>query len=365
MNGYRTDVLNLPILPLEWSRGDIEINGMTTLGGTVVPLTSGESYTGTTIEMTGETFGMSWNEVVIFRRIAEDMREGKDTQAYFKTDTEHFKFVYVPWEEYKNYKGTGELIEAAIRLNEAKRRTYPLTSKGALTAFEEFAKVGKRISEGEEPIEALVHFFRSYGVPEDRERNDYDPDHFYYVHTNSDDPGVLFSQAKTRAELAHTCSSLWGLIQNKEHQCIADMASIIERDSLSYASFFNKMNLIPISPPPKKGDYIWSVHAKNWLYSVTVQQIMRMYVETVGSEGAFTIGITPGGLRSAMWLAFATKIYRADNPHEGMRQCKQGGKFHGCGEWYYQDGPEDRSNYCPSCRKKAGAERVARHRMRN
>jgi hypothetical protein len=171
-----------------------------------------------------------------------------------------------------------------------------------------------------------------------------------------------------QALLAFTCTKLWSHIERREHARIAEMARIDERPSGIYLSFMTNGESpikVPYQPLVKE-DSIWRSYAKNWLYSVVEQQIETLFVtRQPKTETTFTLGIRPGGLKSAMWLRFAEKIYSADNPHEGMRQCKQGGKFHGCGKWYRPSGPDDRSHYCPECRAKAGAQRVARYRARH
>lgn len=49
---------------------------------------------------------------------------------------------------------------------------------------------------------------------------------------------------------------------------------------------------------------------------------------------------------------------------DGMRQCRHGGKFYGCGRWFYPNEENDRSYYCPECRSNSGARRIERLRRR-
>lgn len=368
MAEHRVEVLNLPILPVEWVTGSVKLSVITTKGGTLKPKLRNSRTSMEIIEdFNHEDGSFDPTAAKAFRSAAYEINHGIEPQIYVERDESELEFGFVSWEEYKDIKKSiqGDLIDGFLLL-EKQNPPYQVTPQKAYKAFQYLAKVGGQIISGNDQLESLVSFISTFGIPEDREQDIPSADApINAQHIEQPSPGIVITTAIQRAKLAYICWTLWKHILDKRNADISEMAKTIDVNNNSHVTFLGNLNPIPIQYSPQKEDNIWRVHARNWLYGVVTQQIERMYVKPVEkTTNVFTIGIQPGGLQSAMWLEFATRIYGADDPHEGMRQCKHGGKFHGCGEWYYPSGPDDRSNYCPTCRAKAGAERVARFRAK-
>lgn len=374
------DMLNLPVLPIEWYRGPIDLAALTTELYSVYseeeecpgkPLTAYGEVRGKKGWVTRRDFEVIEIDTVLseentdgppeedphsFLEAVESIYDGNEVHVYTPNKEEYYA---IPWEKFEGV--SGDLIDAMLFLDPERTIPYTINPRRAIKAFNELAAVGRDFSTGNHGLKSLVHFINQHGFPRDGKRG-YMP---RSQKGNPLSPGMVYTQARFQAVLAFVCTELWSHMERKDYTAIANMATVKETNETTFLSFKVNMNPIQIDSVPPQGDRVWRIHARNWLYAVVEEQIKTLFVARVPkTENAFTIGVRPGGLHSAMWLHFAEKIYRADNPHEGKKQCKQGGKFHGCGEWYIPDGPEDRSHYCPRCRAKAGAERVARFRSK-
>jgi len=404
------DLLHLPVLPIDWNNGAIQIAAITTEGGStspygrrrpgtplsqfVYPRGLGRDYGIQTIEQRIDYQSMSVNDLFEHDRniehlenTVEGLYNGAEISLQVRGEKEEF---YALHPEQLN-EIPGALVDAALFLDPDTTSSYQILPRVAHKAYRGLEQAGREIHEGHDALSVLLPFFALYGFPRDGKREDEPRSGLGRKHS----PGVVLSTARYQALLAFVCSQLWSHIERKDYNAISSMAYISEIDGQKLLSFLHprdidpimesdatsdiRMNLIyPVPIPrmpklhqikiryePQNMDSIWGKHARDWLYTVAERQITSLFVKCVPARGgSFKIGVKPGGLLTAMWLDFAERIYRSENPHEGMRQCKQGGKFHGCGEWYFSDGHEDRSHYCPACRAKAGAERVARLRSK-
>ncbi|MCF8567733.1 hypothetical protein LLE49_23720 [Alicyclobacillus tolerans] len=264
----------------------------------------------------------------------------------------------------------GSCSDVLLRIDNERAIPKKLEPRDVRKAFDALAEAGRQIEQDVPPLEVLSTYVMKYGFPTMLHMDALPGGKTEKLTTAM--PSMFLDEAISEAILAFRCKQLWDYIERGDYSAIANMAITkawngIERYDVSFAP--DDISTIGITIErifiPKARE--WAQYAKQWIYSVVEAQAQNMFVTYVPSS--LTIGIKPGGLKPAMWLLFAQDVYRhsVDQYTEILPplKCKKDDRWHhGCGKEYPPDGPNDKSRYCPDCRKKAAYERVARRRIK-
>ena len=277
--------------------------------------------------------------------------------------------VYDPDEEYDQSVPDFAPYPSPMKLivKRSDSEPYSLDTVRARAAFQDFARLGRAILDGEKPVDVLPIFLEKHGVPAD-----YPPDLRVSMQETDrtsfrNPPNEFLFEIVLAAKTAAVASKVLDLCKRRMWDEISVLGSQEDNAEAQFEPLrkrgirFEKTGpFIGVDQWPKP--HQWPSVARDWLLHVVEFYTPGVSLKVIMDTHRRTeLYATPFGLMSAMWLSFMADVYKLEIPEPRTRTCRDeehyGPGNYGCGAVFEIEGPKDRQKYCPACRPYIGAKK--------